>query len=160
MLGVALFFIGAVLVVNGVGLTGRIEAKESAPFNFIVGFLTLFINFFLLTKAQTNLDFLNIAGGLLFSFTYLYLSVVQWYGLNGTGVGWYCLFVAISAVVNAAFTPDLIFSGLWVLWASLWLFFFIALALKKNLAFLPIYTILIGIGTCWIPGFLMLFGKW
>ena len=32
MLGVALFFIGAVLVVNGVGLTGRIEAKESAPF--------------------------------------------------------------------------------------------------------------------------------
>ncbi|MBS0349520.1 MAG: AmiS/UreI transporter [Proteobacteria bacterium] len=160
MLGVALFFIGAVLIVNGVGLTNRIEGKDSAPFNLLVGLLALFINGMGLFRAEAAPDFFAIAGGLLFAFTYLYLAVVQWYGLKGVGLGWYCLFVAISALAFAATAGDVRVIVMWLLWASLWFFFFLALGLGKSLRLLPGYTISIGIATCWVPGMLMLMGKW
>jgi len=160
MLGVALFFIGAVLIVNGVGLTGRIDGKDSAPFNLLVGLLSLFINGLGLSRAAAMPDFFAVAGGLLFAFTYLYLAVVQWCGLKGVGLGWYCLFVAISALVFAVTAGDARVIAMWLLWASLWFFFFLALGLGKTLRFLPGYTVLIGVVTCWVPGVLMLSGKW
>lgn len=160
MLGVALFFIGAVLIVNGVGLSGRIDGKDSAPFNLLVGLLSLFINGLGLSRAVAMPDFFAVAGGLLFAFTYLYLAVVQWCGLKGVGLGWYCLFVAISALVFAATTGDVRVIAMWLLWASLWFFFFLSLGLGKTLRFLAVYTVLIGIVTCWVPGLLMLMGKW
>lgn len=57
MLGVALFFIGAVLIVNGVGLTGRIEGRDSAPFNLLVGLLALFTNGLGLAQGVDTADF-------------------------------------------------------------------------------------------------------
>ncbi len=160
MLGVALFFIGAVLIVNGVGLTNRIEGKDSAPFNLLVGLLALFLNGLGLYRAAAAPDFFAAAGGLLFAFTYLYLAVVQWCGLKGVGLGWYCLFVAISALAFAATAGDARVTAMWLLWSSLWFLFFLALGLGKPLRFLGGYTILIGIATCWIPGTLILMGKW
>jgi hypothetical protein len=50
--------------------------------------------------------------------------------------------------------------AMWLLWASLWFFFFLSLGLGKTLRFLAVYTVLIGIATCWVPGLLMLMGKW
>ncbi|MEG0976614.1 MAG: hypothetical protein RSD57_10510 [Comamonas sp.] len=41
MLGVAPFFNCAVLIVNGVGLSGHIKERDSAPFNSLLAF---FIN--------------------------------------------------------------------------------------------------------------------
>lgn len=160
MLGVALFFIGAVLIVNGVGLTGRIEGKDVAPFNLLVGLLALFINGLGLYRAAATPDFFATAGGLLFAFTYLFLAVVQWWALKGVGLGWYCLFVAASALAFAAAAGDVRLIVMWLLWASLWFFFFLALGLGKSLRFLPGYTIVVGIATCWVPGLLMLMGRW
>ena len=106
MLGVALFFIGAVLVVNGVALTGRIEPRDAAGLNLLVGLLALLINLAGLVQASAPPQFFSSAGGLLFAFTYLYLAAVQWRGLQGAGLGWYCLFVAISALVYAGTSSD------------------------------------------------------
>lgn len=160
MLGVALFFIGAVLIVNGVGLTGRIEGRDSAPFNLLVGLLALFTNGINILRADGDTGYFSAAGGLLFALTYLYLSVVQWCGLKGVGLGWYCLFVAISAVVFGFAETDVRMLVLWLVWASLWLFFFVNLGLGKTLRFLPGYTIAVGVFSCWIPGLLMLLGRW
>lgn len=160
MLGVSLFFIGAVLVVNGVALTGRIEARDAAAINLLVGLLTLVLNLDGLARADANPQYLAHAGGLLFSFTYLYLAAVQWLGLKGAGLGWYCLFVALSALVYASLAHDVRFVVMWVLWASLWFLFFVTLGLQRPVRFLPAYTIAIGVGTCWIPGMLMLAGRW
>jgi hypothetical protein len=160
MLGIALFFIGAVLIVNGVGLSGRIDARDSAPVNLLVGLLALFINAVGILRADTDPDYFAAAGGLLFAFTYLYLAVVQWWALKGVGLGWYCLFVAVSALAFAAAAGDIRVIAMWLVWASLWFFFFLALGLGKQLRFLAAYTVLVGIVTCWIPGLMLLMGKW
>lgn len=160
MLGVALFFIGAVLVVNGLSLIGRIEAREAAPFNLLVGLLALAINLIGLQRAVDAADYFAVGGGLLFAFTYLYLSVVQWHGLKGTGLGWYCLFVAISALAFAGTAGDMLMFAMWLVWASLWFLFYLALGLGKPLRFLGGYTVLVGIVTCWVPGLLMMTGRW
>ncbi|MCH1880742.1 AmiS/UreI transporter [Alcaligenes ammonioxydans] len=160
MLGVALFFIGAVLMVNGVGLTGRIESRDLAPFNLLVGLLALFINLLGLQRGEHMADYFAVAGGLLFAFTYLYLAVVQWYGLKGVGFGWYCLFVAISALAFSWTASDPRLVTLWLLWSSLWFLFFLSLGLGRSLRILPLYTVLIGVLTCWLPGTLMLMDAW
>lgn len=160
MLGVVLFFVGAVLIVNGVGLMGRIDAKDSAPFNLLVGLLALFSNFVGLYRAEQMPAFFAVAGGLLFAFTYLYLGIVQWWGLKGVGLGWYCLFVAISALVFASTASDWRVIAMWLLWASLWFLFFLVLGLGKSIRFLASYTVLIGCATCWVPGMLLMMEKW
>ena len=58
MLGIALFFIGVVLIVNGVGLSGRMDARDSAPVNLLVGLLALFINAIGILLADTDPDLL------------------------------------------------------------------------------------------------------
>ncbi|MEG0976613.1 MAG: AmiS/UreI family transporter [Comamonas sp.] len=76
------------------------------------------------------------------------------------GLGWYCLFVAISALAFAAMAGDIHVIAMWLIWASLWALFFLALGLGKQLRFLASYTVLVGIVTCWVPGLLLLMGKW
>ncbi|AMW78084.1 AmiS/UreI transporter [Acinetobacter sp. TGL-Y2] len=160
MLGVALLFIGSVLLVNGLGLNGKMEARDSAPFNLLVGLLAFFINGIALYRGNNPLDYFGVAAGLLFAFTYLYLAVVQWFNLKGIGLGWYCLFVAINAFIFATLAGEYRLIVMWVLWSSLWFLFFLVLSLEKNLKFLGNYTIFIGVFTCWIPGLLMLTNHW
>jgi len=160
MLGIALFFIGAVLIVNGIGLSGRVEGRDAAPFNLLVGLLALFINAIGILRAASDAEFFATAGGLLFAFTYLYLAVVQWWGLKGVGLGWYCLFVAISALAFAATAGDIRVTAMWLIWSSLWFCFFLALGLGKQLRFLASYTVIVGTVSCWIPGLMLLMGKW
>ncbi|AMO99321.1 AmiS/UreI family transporter [Collimonas sp. NPDC087041] len=162
MLGIALLFIGAVLVVNGVGLTGRIEARENAVFNFLIGMLALFISLLGIIRSVDNAGYLSVAAGLLFAFTYLYLAVVQWKGMSGKGLGWYCLFVAINTLPMAwmAMAQDMRSTVMWLAWGLLWFLFFLALALQKNIRSLGIITVIIGVASCWIPGFLMLADRW
>ncbi|KEY58543.1 AmiS/UreI family transporter [Serratia sp. DD3] len=164
MLGLSLLFIGAVLLVNAQSLYGRVAARECAPFNLLVGLLALGVNALGIVRATDNPALLAAAGGLLFAFTYLYLSVVQWWSLDGSGFGWYCLFVAINTLVFALLSVNQkawLFTVLWLAWGCLWLMFFIAQGLKRDLGrALPHMTLLVGIFTCWLPGILMLTGNW
>ena len=160
MLGVALLFIGAVLVVNGLSLMGRIEPRDTVALNLLVGLLALFTNLPGLVGGASPHDYFTSAGGLLFAFTYLYAAATNWFGLKGQGLGWYSLFVAVSALVYAGAQTDWRMALLWLLWSSLWLLFFVAMGLGHRLRLLPHYTIACGIGTCWAPGLLMLTGRW
>lgn len=164
MLGVVLLFVGFVLVINGLTLTGRIEPKEAAVFNLLVGLLSALAGVLAAGRATAPADFLALGSGLLFAFTYLYVAAVNWLGLRGTGLGWYCLCVAITALPvgwDAQQHGDGRMAAIWLVWASLWALFFVdgctRVAVRR---FLAPYTVLVGIGTCWIPGLLMLLGRW
>jgi len=164
MLGVVLLFVGVILNVNGLTLAGRIAAKEAAVLNLLVGSLSAFAAVLGAIRASTPADFLAVGSGLLFAFTYLYVAAVHWFQLDGRGLGWYCLFVAITAlpVGWAAYAiGDLRMAVIWLIWSSLWLLFFVDLCtgvLVKR--FLAPYTVVVGIVTCWIPGTLMLLARW
>ena len=164
MLGVVLLFVGFVLVINGLTLAGRIEAKEAAVFNLLVGLLSALAGVLGASRATTPADFLAVGSGLLFAFTYLYVAAVNGFGLRGTGLGWYCLCVAITALPvgwDAWQHGDGRMAAIWLTWSSLWALFFVdgctRLRVKR---FLAPYTVLVGIVTCWIPGMLMLLGRW
>jgi putative amide transporter protein len=160
MLGVALLFIGAVLIVNGITLTGRIEPKDAAGLNLLVGILAFSLNMAGIAHATKPPEYFASAGGLFFAFTYLYLAAVQWFVLKGVGLGWYCLFVAVNAVVYALVAHDVRLSAMWLAWASLWFLFFVSLGLQHHVRYLGAYTIAVGVVTCWAPGMLMLTGRW
>lgn len=103
---------------------------------------------------------------LLFVFTYLWVAYNQYIGAEGSGLGWYCLFVAITAVPVAIITlaqADTVFLNWlginWAAWAVLWFLYFLLLALKRPITKLTAYvTMGEGIATAWIPGFLLLNG--
>jgi len=164
MLGVVLLFVGVVLIVNGLTLAGRIEAKEAAVLNTLVGSLSAFAGILGAVQASTPADFLAVGSGLLFAFTYLYVAGVHWFKLNGSGLGWYCLFVAITAIPlswNSYAIGDMRMASIWLIWSSLWLLFFLDLCTTIRVKrFLAPYAVVVGIVTCWIPGMLMLLAKW
>jgi acid-activated urea channel len=164
MLGVALLYVGAVLVINGVSLMGKIDSKAAAVMNIFTGGLTLVLNIIILINATETQMFYAAATGLLFSFTYLYVAINSIFNLDSAGLGWYCLFVAITAVPSSYLSflsGDVRFGIIWIIWAFLWFLFFLLTALKKPIQkFTAWVTIAVAITTAWIPGYLLLIDKW
>ncbi|MDD7939466.1 AmiS/UreI family transporter [Actinomycetospora lutea] len=165
MASVGLLFVGAVLFINGVMLLGWIDARSAAPMNFFVGGLQIITPLYLIFTAGGDADVILAASGLfLFSFTYLYVAVNLTWDLDGTGLGYFCLFVAITAVVFSAlnFTrfADPAFGVIWLYWAFLWSLFFVLLGRKRD--GIGRYTGAVcaiqGWVTAWIPAFLLLTG--
>jgi hypothetical protein len=109
---------------------------------------------------------LAAAGLYLFGFTYLYVGLNVLTGADGTGVGWYSLFVAISAVgfsiINFRKLHDEAFGVIWLYWAFLWFLFFLLLGLKKDRlgTYTGYVTAIEGWVTAAIPGFLLFTGYW
>ena len=137
MASVGLLFVGAVLFINGVMLLGWIDAKSAAPMNFFVGGLQIITPLYLIFTANGDADVILAASGLfLFSFTYLYVAVNLTWDLDGTGLGYFCLFVAITAVVFSALNfsrfADPAFGVIWLYWAFLWSLFFVLLGRKRD----------------------------
>jgi hypothetical protein len=162
MIGVALMFTGAVLLVNGLSLIGKVDGASIAFFNLVGGALNVGI------AIWTGLsDNVFGAGQLfLFAFTYLWLA---WNSMtkqaDWRAFGWYCGFVALMACPTAALTyadgaPW--FGTFWVTWGLLWYLFFVmfALGIKRLDAFAGLSTIAIGVGTAMIPGYLLTSGTW
>lgn len=165
MIGLVLLYVGAVLFVNGIWLLGRIENREIAILNVFTGIVGLVVAVF--AVAQGDLASIQLAAYvLLFAFTYLWVAYNQYAGAEGSGLGWYCLFVAVTAVPVAIITLGqadsvfLIWLGLnWVAWAVLWFLYFLLLALKRPIQKVTAYvTSVEGIATAWVPGFLLLNG--
>lgn len=170
MLGLVLLYVGAVLLLNGIWLVGKIEDREVSIVNFFVGGLTLLaaLAVALGTVARGETDILDIQLGalvLLFAFTYLWVGINRWLAVDGRGLGWYCLFVAITAVpvafelLRQADDVGITWLGLnWIGWAVLWFLYFLLLVPQRvSNAFTGWFTIAIAILTGWIPGWLVLF---
>lgn len=165
MASVGLLFVGAVLFINGVMLLGWIDAKSAAPMNFFVGGLQIITPLYLIFTANGDADVILAASGLfLFSFTYLYVAVNLTWDLDGTGLGYFCLFVAITALVfsflNFTRFADPAFGVIWLYWAFLWSLFFVLLGRRRD--GIGRYTGAVcaiqGWVTAWIPAFLLLTG--
>lgn len=165
ILGLTLLYVGAVLFLNGLWLLEKISSREIAIINFLVGALSLIIALFLILSAPSNA--LSVKAGaltLLFAFTYLWVAANQLLKLDGRGLGWFCLFVSITAGIvavrslgdiNELFGVWNTFN--WVAWALLWLSFFVLLGLSRNIQ-KPVgyFTLLCGVFTGWVPGMLLL----
>ena len=168
MLGVCLLFVGIVLINNGMCALYKVDGRSTAIMNLLTGGLSVLIN-------AVNLALGNYyaAGtGLLFGFTYLFVSFSKIYNLSAIPFAWFSTFVAINAVVFGTvegitgsealgITADWRWAAIWYLWAILWGTSFVEDICKKKLGrFVPVLQIFEGVVTAWIPGVLMLLGQW
>lgn len=167
LLGLALFYVGAVLILNGLWMQGRVGDREIAVINLFTGSLTLLIALKLAFGEEADAASIKAAAlSLLFSFTYLWVAFNRYNGADGRGLGWFSLFVAITAVPVAVDTLKMAKTGWdlwlgysWAAWAMLWLLFFLLLALEKPIVRLTARVAIVqGILTGWLPGYLLLTG--
>ncbi|HMJ02975.1 MAG TPA: AmiS/UreI family transporter [Conexibacter sp.] len=145
-----------------------ITNHEIAILNVFTGFVGLLAAVTLAIHGNANADNAEIRAAayiMLFAFTYLWVAYNQFTDVNGHAFGWYCLFVAITAVVagiyafsNANGNDATVYLGFdWIAWAILWFMFFVLLALERPIARITGYVaILEGIGTSWVFALLLL----
>ena len=163
---VGLLYVGAILFLNGTMLLGWIDGKSAAPLNIFVGLLQVVTPTYLIINANGDMKQILAASGLyLFGFTYLYVACNLMWGLDGSGLGMFSIFVAVAAVVFSAISFDAgdpVFGVIWLYWAYLWLLFFLLLARKRD--GLGKYTGAVAAIEGWttgaIPAFLLLTGRY
>jgi putative amide transporter protein len=175
MAAVGLLFVGAVLIVNGLMLLGYVDARSAAPLNLFVGAMQVVTPTFLIFTAAgppaVRAATVLFASGLyLFGFTYLYVGINLLGNLDGTGLGWYSLFVTFCAITFAAvnfwgiagIAKDPAFTAIWLYWAVLWALFWVVLGLKREewTRYTGAIAVVAGVVTAAAPGFLLLTGKW
>lgn len=134
-----LLFVGAVLFINGMSLLGWVKGKSLVPMNIFVGILQVITPFYLIFTADGDRATIIGASGLfLFGFTYLYVAANNIFDLDGTGLGWFCLYVVGCTMVYAWFNlregtaAGNIIGVLWVSWTFLWFLFWLVLSLGKT----------------------------
>lgn len=167
MQGLILLYVGATLFINGLTMLERISTRESALLNLLTGALALYVCLAGINSAEPE-TIRNAAFGLLFSFTYLWVAYVNITKSDGRGLGWFSLFVATTAalisvdqVASAKNMVQLWFAGNWVAWTALWLCFFAigALGRKEWTRATAWFTLVQGVLTAWLPGYLLLTEK-
>lgn len=167
MLGFALFFVGAVLCLNGLWLMGRIGDGEISVINYLVGGITLLVCLYLAFGPGADADSIKASAlTLLFTFTYLWVALNRTNGADGRGLGWFSLFVAITAVPVTLQTYSVAtttwgywFALCWAAWGVLWFLYFVLLAMQKPIAkFVGALTLVEGVLTGWLPGYMLLNG--
>jgi len=147
-----------------------LEGREVAVINIFTGFVGVVVASIYLIQAAVQNDLASARGGgfiLLFAFTYLWVAFNQVISGSGRAFGWYCLFVAITAIPAGIYTlqtaggnPAGVWLGLnWFAWAVLWALFFVLLALERPIGLITGWvTIIEGIVTAWALGFAVLIG--
>jgi hypothetical protein len=162
MLGCALVYVGFVLILNALWLLGKLEDKHVVPMNAFAGILILAgVMRTVVLQGQEITSYFYAMQSLLFAFTYLWVAINIIWKLDGKGLGWYCLLVAIVAAPTA-FTafPDTGLFILWAMWASLWFMFFLLLGLGKDIAKGTAVWTLINAVVTGGAGYLILIKRW
>ncbi len=148
-----------------------IQNREVAMLNIFTGFVGVVAAVTLLIQGNRVGDLSSVrAAGfiLLFAFTYLWVSFNQFLNAGGRAFGWYCLFVAITAIPAGVFTLQsahgntaTIWLGInWFAWAVLWGMFWALLTFDLPIARITgIVAILEGLGTSWALAIAILEGK-
>lgn len=165
--GFVLFYVGAVLFLNGLWLMGRIADREIVVINVVaatVSGASVLHDAFGAGAGAASIR--NGALSLLFCTTYLWVAYNRFSGADGRGLGWFSLFVAVTAIpvtlrafAEAASGTELWLAGNWLVWGVLWFLYFLLLALGRPIQRQTAWvTLLAGIFTGWLPGFLLLDG--
>lgn len=172
MLGAVLLYVGFVLIINGVGRLTKIDPKSVAIMNLLTGGLSVIVNIGSLIVAQIQspnnaMAFYPAATGLLFGFTYIFIALDPIFNIDTRVFAWYSLFVAVTTIPagilswNQGGIYNQLMGIIWWAWGVLWITAWIEIVAKKNLKnFVPWLSIVEGIFTAWIPGFLILMGIW
>ena len=167
MSAVSLFFIGAVLLCNGLALLGRIEPRGAAPVNAFVGVVLVAASAHLgVPKEATEADLVGAAGFLLFAITYLWVALNAYTGHDASGLGWYCAWAAgvsiFLGLVTEIHLDDHKFALLWLMWAVLFAVFFLVIAQDRQHLVFAAGWLAIGeaIFTASGPGGLEMIGEW
>jgi hypothetical protein len=166
LLPLSLLFVGAVLVLNGLWMTGRISDREIVVINFATASITGAVAILSMIRATTDVDVRAVAMTLLFSVTYLWVAVNRLNGADGRGLGWFSLFVSLSvlpqagrALGSASGFIDIWLGLCWVGWSGLWFLYFVTLALRKPLqGQTAAATLASGVLTAWAPALVLLYG--
>lgn len=128
LLGLSLFYVGAVLILNGLWMLGRIGEREIAVINLFTGGLTLLVSLKLALGEGADAESIKAAAlSLLFSLTYLWFAFNRLSAADGRGLGWFSLFVAVTALPvsvlafrDALNTGETWMAANWLAWAGLW----------------------------------------
>lgn len=163
---VGLFLSGAVLFLNSLMLLGKADAKSVGVFNIFIGIIQMVIPFYLIVvSSQDHWVLYNDASIFLFGLTYLYVGFTLLKGLEGSGLGWFSLWVSIIGVVYTLTSiihfHNVVDALTWGMWAFLWFLFFLSNALNKKIehyigrvAFVQSWV------TLTIPALLYFWGIW
>ena len=163
--GLVLFYVGVVLILNGLWMLDRIADREILIINVLVGLLNLRVaHEYAFAPGADHASVREAAMGLLFAFTYLWVACNRWLGNDGRGLGWFSLLVAITVAMVAVQALSRAGSGWelwtalsWAAWALLWLLFFMLLVLgrpsPRPIGWLSIAQ---GVLTGWVPGLWLL----
>ena len=118
MLGVALLFVGIVLISNGMCRLYGVDGKSQAVMNIFTGGLTFILNIILISRGF----YYSGATGLLFTFTYLYVALNGIFNFNTVPYGWLSLFVSINTLPAGylSWSTDCRMSLIWLLWGVFW----------------------------------------
>lgn len=165
-LPLSLLFVGAVLVLNGLWMLGRIADREIVVINLVTATVTSFVAALMLIRAETVADVRAVAMTLLFSVTYLWVAYNRLTDVDGRGLGWFSLFVSISVLPEiwhsfaaASSFMDIWLGLCWLGWSALWFLYFLTLALDHPLGRItPKATLIAGIVTAWLPALALLNG--
>ena len=153
-----------------------IQNREVAILNIFTGFIGLAIAITFIVDgglaripAEGLPSIRNGGAILLFAFTYLWVAYNQYANAGGRALGWYSLFVAITAIVFGVYTvqatpgsntADLWLAGNWFAWAVLWGMFWALLSLELPIARITGWVaVLEGAGTAWALAIALLWGK-
>lgn len=159
-----LFYVGVVLILNGLWMLGRIADREILVINLLVGGLFLRIAYEHAFGAETNPQSVREATlSLLFAFTYLWVAYNRFTRSDGRGQGWFSLIVAITALfysmllLSASGDAWAVWTALsWMAWAMLWGMFFMLQTLNwrltRHTAWMAIAQ---GVVTGLLPGWLL-----
>lgn len=170
MVSVVLLFVGAVLFCNGIWLLGKINDDEIVIINVFSGSTNVVIAIIATTIGKLNGHFglfVFSAEILLFAFTYLWVAYNQRAKTSGHGLGWFCLFVALTAAPTSGLTLTsagneifLIWLGFnWAVWAVLWFLYWGLLSEEWPIKRITGHVTWIeGVVTGWLPGYLLLMG--
>lgn len=168
----AFFFVGSVLLVNGLVILGRVDARSAAPLNVLIGAIVTGVAIRSAIQAGDLSDpqafdsTVRSAGSMLFGLTYLYVGIGNLANLSGRGLGWYCgwatgvsIFVGLIHYLRL---DDPRMGMLWVVWAFLFAAFFLTagLGLRRYESATGWFTVLASFLTITVPGALMLLGTW
>lgn len=165
-LGLGLLYVGAVLVLNGIWLLGYIQDREIWVINFFTGGLVVLVALYSAfgVEEPNQASVLAAAQFLLFAFTYLWVGINRLIEVDGRGLGWFCLFVAVTAIPTAislfAAGGPIWLALNWSAWAVLWFVYWLLLALGMGqlTRFSGWLTVAVGVITAWVPGYLLLTG--
>jgi len=166
LMPLSLLFVGAVLTINAIWMSGRIADREIVIINLIVAAITAGVATYGAITAVDVADVKSAALTLLFSATYMWFAFNRLTMTDGRGLGWFSLFVAITVfpqavteITHAQSVLDLWLGFSWAVWAVLWGLFFVLLTLQKPIASLTAaVTLFAGIFTAWLPALCVLYG--